>query len=444
MFIYSQYSSPRVDYIFSTISDALGIRNVIVTTDKILFENSLDAKINYSSTRITEAELWIQPANLLFENEIKEQQIICFDYKESKAFFKTSGGDFPFDIFASSFYLIARYEEYLPHKTDMYGRYAHENSIAYKENFLQSPLVNLWLQEFSKLLIKKFPSLTLHPTPFTFLPTYDIDIAFSYLHKGLLRNLGGFIKSMWLSEWALVKERMNVLFGKQQDPFDSFEWLDKLHQKYSLKPLYFFLLANKNKNYDKNILPEKLATKKLIQQHVKLYDIGIHPSWQSGDEPGLLKHEIKKLENLAGKTVTKSRQHYIRMDMPATYGKLIDAGITQDYSMGYGSINGFRASYCLPYLWYDLEKEETTNLTIYPFCYMDANSYYEQHYNCEDALKEMNYYYNITKQVNGLFITIWHNHFLGTDKMFTGWKEIYRTMIEGISKDFEEMRKNQD
>jgi hypothetical protein len=123
------------------------------------------------------------------------------------------------------------------------------------------------------------------------------------------------------------------------------------------------------------------------------------------------------------------------MNLPDTYRRLIDAGITEDYSMGYGSINGFRASYCLPYKWYDLQKEETTNLTVFPFCYMEANSFYEQQYSPEEALQEMKDYYRVTKQANGLFITIWHNHFLGSDKMFKGWREVYRTMIEGLRKD---------
>jgi hypothetical protein len=124
------------------------------------------------------------------------------------------------------------------------------------------------------------------------------------------------------------------------------------------------------------------------------------------------------------------------MTMPATYRRLIDAGIKEDYSMGYGSINGFRASYCRPYKWYDLEKEQKTELTIFPFCFMDANSYFEQGYSSDEALKEMEHYYKITKQVNGLFITIWHNHFLGTDKMFKGWREVYNTMINRICKEF--------
>ena len=432
--VYAKSFSPRVDYIFSTLLKAVGIADINFTTDITFFQNTSKAKINYSAHVVSGKEVWIQPVNLLFESDIKEQQFIVFDYHSSKAFFTTSAGDLPFDIFAASFYLISRYEEYLPHKKDMYGRYAHENSVAYKEHFLQKPLVNEWLQIFARLLVSKFPSLLLQPASFTFLPTYDIDIAFSYLHKGPVRNFGGFLNAMWLSEWPLVKERMNVLFGKQQDPFDCYEWLHLLHKKYSLLPVYFFLVSQKNKAFDKNILPTKRAMKKLVKQTSENYNIGIHPSWQSGDQTKLLHQELKKLEKMVGIPVTKSRQHYIRMSMPETYRSLIDCGVKEDYSMGYGSINGFRASYCLPYRWYDLQKNQATELTIYPFCFMDANSYYEQHYTCDEALEEMIYYFKIIQSVNGTFVTIWHNHFLGSDKMFAGWKEVYETMIRMIER----------
>lgn len=437
MLIYNQTSSSRADYIFSTLLRAVGISHYCFTTNKTSFEDSKQAKINYSEERITQDEFWLKPVSLLFEKEIEEQAIDCFAWLESKAFFKTSESDFPFDIFAASFYLISRYEEYLTHKPDMHGRYAHENSLAFKEDFLNLPIVNIWLQQFIGELLKKFPSLHLKPQTFHFIPTYDIDIAWSYLHKGWLRNAGGLVRSMMNAEWSRVSKRINVLFGNQEDPFDSYEWLDELHKKHQLNPLYFFLLAQRNKDYDKNILPRKKALQKLIQQHNSKYAVAIHPSWQSGDKAELLKDEIAILEKLSGSKVNKSRQHYIRMTLPETYRRLIEAGITEDYSMGYGSINGFRASYCLPYKWYDLQKEETTSLTIYPFCYMDANSYYEQHHNPEEALTEMEHYYQITKEVNGLLITIWHNHVLGTGKMFKGWREMYKTAIEKI-RDFEE------
>ena len=222
--------------------------------------------------------------------------------------------------------------------------------------------------------------------------------------------------------------------SRKNDPFDSYQWLHQLHESHRLKPLYFFLLAQTNKHYDKNILPSSICLKELIQHHNEKYSVGIHPSWQSGDKSVLLKKEIENLRQITGKKITKSRQHYIRMQLPDTYKHLIDAGIIEDYSMGYGSINGFRASFCLPFAWYDLQKEETTPLLVYPFCYMDANSFYEQHYTAQQALEELNHYYTVVKEVDGLLITIWHNHFLGRDKMFDGWKEVYEKWVGGERK----------
>ena len=57
----------------------------------------------------------------------------------------------------------------------MYGRYAHENSLAFKEGFLNQPLINLWLKDFKDALKKKFPKLTpevrdtIHHSPYCLL-----------------------------------------------------------------------------------------------------------------------------------------------------------------------------------------------------------------------------------------------------------------------------------
>ena len=222
---------------------------------------------------------------------------------------------------------------------------------------------------------------------------------------------------------------MNVRSGSIPDPYDSFGWMDRLHEKHSLTPRYFFLVAVKSGKYDKNISPSKQPMQTLIRNHAKKYDIGIHPSWQSGDDPEKLKLEILKLGHITGKQVLSSRQHYIRFTLPETFRLLIEAGIESDFSMGYGSINGFRASVASPFYWYDLEKEQQTNLLIYPFCYMDANSFFEQKFSPQQALEEMRQYRDIIKPVNGTMITVWHNTFLGTGKLFNGWREVYEQFI---------------
>jgi hypothetical protein len=216
-----------------------------------------------------------------------------------------------------------------------------------------------------------------------------------------------------------------VLDNKEADPYDSFGWIDDLHRPYQLKPYYFFLVASKTKKYDRNILPSETALQTLIRQHVEKYSIGIHPSWQSGDNPSLIRKEIETIEQIARIKITSSRQHYIRFTLPGTFMQLLEAGIKEDFSMGYGSINGFRASIASPFYWYDLEKEEQTHLLLYPFCYMEANSFFEQKQTPLQAFEEMLYYYNIVKSANGTLITIWHNTFLGTDEFYKGWREIY-------------------
>lgn len=439
MLLYCASITPRLQYIVDFIDKELQVDSIPITVSQEEFIKYDGAKINYSETRIAETEIWIKPHGLLSEKGIKEQSIECFDVNGNRVFFKTDG-DFPFDIFAAAFYLLSRYEEYLPHSKDMYGRYAFENSVAYKEKFLNLPLVNIWLKDFKALLIQKFSSLqspdSRLKTPdsgLTFLPTYDIDIAWSYKHKGWWRNTGGMLRSFIKGEWSLVKERINVLRGEQKDPFDAFGWMNKLHEQYKLKPYYFFLVPEKRGRYDKNIPPSCKAMQYLIQDHVIRYPIGIHPSWKSGDDVSLLKKEIETLSGLNGSRVVSSRQHYIRFNLPDGYQRLIDNGIKFDFSMGYGSINGFRASVASPFYWYDLEKEEQTQLMLFPFCYMEANSFYEQKFSAQQALEEMRQYNKIVKSVNGYFIMIWHNSFLGTDKSYSGWREVYEQFIKEVT-----------
>ena len=89
------------------------------------------------------------------------------------------------------------------------------------------------------------------------------------------------------------------------------------------------------------------------------------------------------------KPVTKSRQHYIRMNLPETYRLLLENGIKEDHSMGYGSINGFRASVASAFIGMTLGQIKETKLIIRPFCYMEANSFFEQRYSAEHCGKEL-------------------------------------------------------
>jgi hypothetical protein len=307
----------------------------------------------------------------------------------------------------------------------MYCRYAHENSLAHKENFLNIPLINIWISNFGIQLKSRFSTLNFQSSTFNYIPTYDIDIAWSYKEKGVLRNIGGFLKRPSI-------DKLNVLFFKSDDPFDSYDLLDELHAQHHLKPLYFFLVAKENGIYDKNILPDNEAMQLLIKSHVEKYDIGIHPSWNSNDSIEILKQEKKILKNISSKEIKSSRQHYIKFNLPEGYNRLVEAGVKDGYSMGYVTINGFRASVASSYFWYDLINEKITTLRIHPFCFMDANCFYIQKLSVKESFEELMHYYNENKKVNGEMVTVFHNSILATDKGFIGWPDLYKKFISQV------------
>jgi hypothetical protein len=425
MLIYAHQTSPRLQYICKFIFGEQLAVGYSLTIDSESFKEHDGPKINYSDLEMDADIFTLRNHPLLFENDIKEQHTECFEQNGSKAFFKTVGSDYPFDILAASFYLLSRYEEYLPHKKDQYGRYAHENSLAFKEGFLQTAQINRWLNDFGKALQSKFPELTITRPPFSFTPSYDIDIAWSYRNKGLWRNVGGFLKKPSL-------ERLAVLTGFKKDPFDVYAYLKELHDNHNLHPIYFFLVATKNARFDKNISPYQHAMWQLMKNHSKNYQVGLHPSWNSNENPSLLLKEKKILETATNQTIEASRQHYIKLNLPESYEQLIAAGITHEYSMGYGSINGFRASVASPFYWYNLKTDEITKLRIHPFCFMDANSFYEQKQKAAESFTELNKYYEECKNNNGQMISIFHNSFLGTDPLYEGWREMYDKFISQL------------
>jgi hypothetical protein len=427
MILFSPHNTERLRYIVDFVSKELFNAPIAITTDLAAFSATAGPKINYSDGPQAGA-LQIRPAGLVFARGIEPQPIDCFEYNGCKAFFATDG-EIPFDLFSATFYLITRYEEYLPYEKDSYGRYAHTQSLAWREGFLDIPLVNYWLLQLREVLARKFPELVFRYPTFKFVPTYDIDIAWSFLNKGWKRNWGGAAKDLLIGQWRQLKLRADVLAGRKPDPFDAYEWLDSLHLYCRLKPYYFFLVSEHNKGVDRNILPSYPAFQQLIHYHGAGYRLGVHPSWQSGDDPRLLREEIEWLQTMADQPITRSRQHYIRFTLPDSFRRLLAAGIEQEFSMGYGSINGFRASVASTFYWYDLEKEEPTRLRIFPFCFMDANAYYEQGLDAAGAQRELMHYYHHVRKVNGMMATIWHNHFLGADPRFAGWRDIYETFL---------------
>lgn len=432
LLVFADTHSPRLSYILQVLFSEISEIAYTCTTDKIIYASWDGPRLNYSPERTTGDEVFLPPAGLLYAAGTAPIDTQVTPGQEYPYFFATAGGDLPFDLFSASFYLVTRYEEYRASAADEWGRYDHRESLAAREGFLRRPLVNEWMKALRSLLRRKFPAMICPEPVFRFLPTYDVDIAYAYLHRKGLRRVGGWVRDLAQGNAAQLLQRARVAMGKETDPYDVYEWLDALHMRYGLRPVYFFLAAARHEGPDRNIDPRLPAFRDLVRYHAEGYAIGMHPSWKSGSHPDILAQERKTIEEITGMPVTRSRHHYIRIRIPETYRQLEALGIRDEYSMGYGTVNGFRASIASAYTWYDLGQERISTLRVHPFCYMDANAMFEEKLSPSRAYEQLKILHDRVKACGGTLCTVMHNNMLGSYPAYTGWREVYEVFLEEV------------
>ena len=203
--------------------------------------------------------------------------------------------------------------------------------------------------ELERELQKKYPVYHLPERQFIVQPSYDIDIAYRFRFASPFKNIKGYFTDLIMGRFDALIERSAIYSGKQKDSYDVYEWLDALHQQYNLHPYYFFLVAEKQKRLDRNVDPYSSGMRELIRGQAKKYKIGIHPSVQSNENEDCLEREVKLLSYHSHQPIHCSRQHYLKFELPETYQKLINAGIVQEHSMGYGCCKWFQGIYQLSF-----------------------------------------------------------------------------------------------
>ena len=427
--VYTHKITPRVRYIFKHILARTLLIPVDFTTKVEEFVAHNGPKLTYTKTPLG-TEFFIKSNDLLFEQGVNDLEITLNKWDDVPCFFATNVKSvIPFDIFAASFYLITRYEEYLPHVRDIHGRYTAEQSLAYKKGFLEKPVVDIWAYKFLKLLKERFPDYNYKTRAYNFISTIDIDNAFAYKHKSLIRTVGGFLNDIVRFKVFNVWNRFAVNFNIKKDPFDAFEKLLRLKKEYNVKTIFFFLIGDYT-TFDTNVSASKKKYRLLIKDMVDYARVGLHPSYFSMQNAVLLKKEKERLEGITNTPVKSSRQHYLRFSLPDTYQHLIDLEIEEDHSMGYASNVGFRASTCTPFYFYDLDFEIQTPLKVYPFALMDTTLNDYMKLTPKQSLGRIRDLKNEVKAVNGTFITLFHNESLSDYLRWKGWKRLYESMLK--------------
>ena len=416
------------DHIFKRI---LGQSVNIVNKVEDLPTLSACPLIVYSETLKVKGALHIVPNGLLFKKGVREYDITMNTWDGVKTFFATKGGDIPFDIFSASFYLLSRYEEYLPIKEnfDSKGCFISEKSLAYKEGFLETPLVDVWALKLEEKLNSLFPNYTSSiDRRFRFLPIISVNTPYRYRTYSVLGNVLRLGKKVLERDWSELKKQLRVLLRIDQDPYCNVEKIVELHNRNSLRPLFAFRISNK-KWYKRPVYFAYSTYKKVLCRN---YQIALCISGVASNSVTQLKMEQKILSRIFRTRIvigTSSLSEYV---VPKFYRNLSNSKIKEDFSMSYPDRIGFRASTCTPFRVYDLNREEYYRIDVHsvPFTVWSVK---RMGLNKEEIVKAATSMAKTVKSLKGEFIIASHNYNFVDSSMLKGWASTYEYVIRYVS-----------
>lgn len=366
LLIYVPKITPRINYTFQQVCGRiLGFR-IKFTTKIETFIAYKGIKFSYSKQRLGN-EIFVQAYGLLEQQGVNDVEINVSNWNGNPYFFNTSQqSEIPYDIFSSSFYLLCRYEEYLPHVKNSIGDFPVEDSIAFKSAFIEKPIINIWMDCFFDVLKSKFVELKYPDKKGNLKLIFSVDKAFKYRGYGISRSLVGFIKDTFGFKFREVFSRIKTWFIPKNDPYDVYDFLVELKNNKPLDMLFTFQLGDYS-IHTKNISHRKTVYKRLIKSIGDYSEIGLLLSHEGVKNSSVLTKEIKRFENIANHELKSILIKDKSINFPNYYVNLNSTTVDKDYSMGYYNAIGFRSGTFTSHLFYDLNLEQTSPREIHPY-----------------------------------------------------------------------------
>ena len=346
--------------------------------------------------------------------------------------------------YSKYFFLITRYEEIINRTDrDKHGRFRAVNSLPFRAGFLGRPIVDEYGKALRKVLREE--GLDVKEPKEGFQKIYLTHDADQVAHYRTLRGAGGAVFRFFKNPYQTFKATQTFFGGIKYDPWFTFPW--------------FFRLAEELKEKNPNVLIEsivfikssggELPTDKPIY-NLKSKDfgylfelcrqnnvsVGLHPSYLAGEKTSEIKKEKAILDDATRQNTVYTRNHFLRSREPEDMQALIDAGLTDDFTMAYADRAGFRLGTCRPLRWINPTTLELTPLTLHPITMMDStlsNSLY-MNLKSDEAFSFAKGMIDQVKKHNGELVLLWHN--TSVEKNNGQYhRELYQWMIKYLEEE---------
>ncbi len=426
MLIFTSHDTPRFRYAANALFSALGVECVF-TTDEKEFMAFTGPRIAYGQNQVDGAIQVPAVAVALWQGPAQPHEISRGNWQGVPSLY-TGHGTVPFDVFGAVFFLLSRYEEYWPFEGDKMGRFSSGNSVVGDASFLQRPVIDEWRILLCELIQQRWPNSDMVLPAYQFVSTVDIDSAFAYIGKGMVRTVLAMAKDVVRRDWNNLKERWAALLATKADKYDTYAYMHDALQCCGAHHMYFVQLSDWSE-HDRNVHHSSKTLRQKIKELHQKYAVGMHPGVRSHGSKAVLEEEKTRLENIISEAVRHSRQHYLMLKFPQTYRALLEIGITDDYTMGYADQVGFRAGTSRPFAWYDVLEDKETPLIVHPIAMMDTTMRKYMKLSPQEATTLGREIIQRIRQSNGQCLILWHNESFSEADGWQGWRPVWEDQL---------------
>ncbi len=337
------------------------------------------------------------------------------------------------DIFASAFFLLTRWEEKVIKEKDEHNRFPDSENFLKKHGLHYRPVVCEYITFLKNLMgfLGIYPSINQR---YSALITHDVDIferydTFINFFKATVND----IRLRKSPSMALngIYTYARKITGQGRDPYDTFDYLMDISEKYGLKSHFYFIPSLKTEPwafYDYNN-PKVVATVKHILERGHI--IGLHGSYRGYNDEEIFVMELDRFRSTYGISPEEGRQHFLRFENPVTWRLWDQNGLRTDSTLGFSSDIGFRAGMCYPYRVFDVEARRILDLTEIPLIVMDGGIA-KILQKPEQILNQISEIKQTVKTFNGSFVFLWHpNSFVlpPFDRLGKYYEEIIKILL---------------
>jgi hypothetical protein len=415
LIIFSNILTPRIKYIFNFIFKDILKAEVEFTGNSAYFLQSEHIRISYGDEPLGE-ELFFKSTPLLFSNKLEEVKPKTFSFGEYQVPFPVEQSALPFDVFAASFFMISRYEEYL-HQRNTEEEFKPSKSYQHKWRILDRPVIDEWALMIKSIIKKKHPSFKFHEKKFQHQPTIHFNIL-PGLPKGFLNQTKFVFSALFKKENNYLSSKFDRLTGVGINNEQVLEEVNKIAASKNNKALYFV---------DFPEVPIDYIKINGISKYFEEQSVGLlRPCASNKQKMTEIKEGLIKLKKIHPVAIPLTSQQLEVLKFPICYLNILNSGITSDYSMGYGLVPGFRAGTCTPFNWYDLQLEKGTPLVVHSYCLTD---HVLQFLTREAATEKIHQYIDAVKLVNGIFYSSWSLKNLSAHPKYKKLKSLFREML---------------